>query len=425
MILQERIDQYLEDPRIKKHIADAVSIKDSGKEFSDIIDAEGNQYVDLVQEGGGVLGIALVGYTYIMEKAGIRFFSLAGTSAGAINTMLLAATDSIEATKSEKILEVLEDQNLIEFVDGKKSTQKFIQAYIDKKGAFILGFRGLLALGGIYRDLKSKLGLNPGNKFEQWISNILSIHGVNTINDLLQLRRNVPESLKKRADDEHQSWTKPEEAGLVLIASDITTQTKVKFPQLALLYWSNPLQVNPAKLVRASMSIPFFFTPMKVNNIPEAGTQKSKTWETAVGYDGTVPNEVKFVDGGLLSNFPINVFHISDGIPSRPTFGAKLSALRKKQNKTENLFQFSGSMLGTVRHLSDYDFIFKNPDYKHLITSIDPDEEEFNWLDFNMPLSKKVDLFEVGARKALKFLNDFKWVDYKDLRADMVSTKPD
>ena len=49
------------------------------------------QYVDLVQKGGGVLGIALVGYTYILEEAGIRFFSLAGTSAGAINTAMIAS----------------------------------------------------------------------------------------------------------------------------------------------------------------------------------------------------------------------------------------------------------------------------------------------------------------------------------------------
>ena len=33
------------------------------KEFSEVIDDEGNQYVDLVMEGGGVLGVALVGYT--------------------------------------------------------------------------------------------------------------------------------------------------------------------------------------------------------------------------------------------------------------------------------------------------------------------------------------------------------------------------
>lgn len=44
------------------------------KRYSDVEDAQGHQYVDLVQKGGGTLGIALVGYTYVMEKAGIRFF---------------------------------------------------------------------------------------------------------------------------------------------------------------------------------------------------------------------------------------------------------------------------------------------------------------------------------------------------------------
>jgi len=70
-----------------------------GKRFSDVEDANGNQYVDLVQEGGGVLGIGLVGYTYVLENAGIRFFSLAGTSAGAINTMMLAALGQIHDAK--------------------------------------------------------------------------------------------------------------------------------------------------------------------------------------------------------------------------------------------------------------------------------------------------------------------------------------
>ncbi len=59
-------------------------IEDQKKDIhvSDLRDEEGHQYIDLVQEGGGVLGIALVGFTYVIEKAGIRFLSLAGTSAG-------------------------------------------------------------------------------------------------------------------------------------------------------------------------------------------------------------------------------------------------------------------------------------------------------------------------------------------------------
>lgn len=61
---------------------------------------EGRQYVDLVQEGGGILGIALVGFVYALDEVGIRFVSLAGTSAGAINTVLLAAVNSPNKKKA-------------------------------------------------------------------------------------------------------------------------------------------------------------------------------------------------------------------------------------------------------------------------------------------------------------------------------------
>lgn len=38
-----------------------------------------------VMEGGSVLGIALTGYTYVLQQAGIRFLGIGGTSAGSIN----------------------------------------------------------------------------------------------------------------------------------------------------------------------------------------------------------------------------------------------------------------------------------------------------------------------------------------------------
>jgi len=74
---------------------------------SDTLDDQGNQYVQLVQKGGGVLGVALVGYTYVLEQAGIRFLRLAGTSAGAINTSLLVVIGNKDETKSEKTSAIL------------------------------------------------------------------------------------------------------------------------------------------------------------------------------------------------------------------------------------------------------------------------------------------------------------------------------
>src|SRR6476661_8535253 len=69
---------------------------------SDVIDDEGHQYVNLVQKGGGVLGVALVGYTYILEQMNIRFIRLAGTSAGAINTALMTVGGATPTPDSDR-----------------------------------------------------------------------------------------------------------------------------------------------------------------------------------------------------------------------------------------------------------------------------------------------------------------------------------
>ncbi len=64
------------------------------------------------------------------------------------------------------------------------------------------------------------------------------------------------------------------------------------------------------------MSIPFFFRPVR-HDVPAA------TFDGVDFPAGTVT----WVDGGLLSNFPVEVFDRSDGSPARwPTLGIKLSA---------------------------------------------------------------------------------------------------
>jgi NTE family protein len=70
-----------------------------------------------VQKGGGVLGIALVGYTYILEEMGIRFIRLAGTSAGAINTALMTVIGAEPET----------DPNQVKKVKGNKKAAKSTQ----------------------------------------------------------------------------------------------------------------------------------------------------------------------------------------------------------------------------------------------------------------------------------------------------------
>jgi len=389
-----------------------------GKRYSDIEDAEGNQYVDLVQEGGGTLGVALVGYTYVMEKAGIRFLSLAGTSAGAINTMLMAGLGKIDETKSEKILDILGNKDLFDFVDGDRVVKKLINKVVKKEKGIVLS----IVLHGIkiYNILKSKLGLNPGNDFETWLGDLLKEAGVHTVGDLKQLRLQLPKGLKNVNTGKEVTDVV---AKLAVITSDITTHTKTEFPRMAELYWADPDNISPAKLVRSSMSIPFFFEPFKVSNLPNAGNETDAKWYEYARYSGPVPSEAKFVDGGMLSNFPINVFHREDGgVPTRPTFGARLSTYRQNFSNTDKLLGMSGAMISTMRQIYDYDFLLKNPDFSRLICKIDADGQ-FNWLDFNMKEEDRVKLFNLGASKAVDFLNEFNWEEYKKVRSELAVKK--
>ncbi|MCC5930379.1 MAG: patatin-like phospholipase family protein [Cyclobacteriaceae bacterium] len=407
------MNAFTTDPGVLSLVQKAEALKLSGKRFSDIQDEEGHQYVDLVQEGGGVLGIALVGYTYILEQAGIRFFSLAGTSAGAINALMLAGLGPIQEAKSEKILALLTEKNLFDLLDGDKGIKKLIQRAVKGEGG--IGWALTWQALKIYRTLRSRLGINPGNEFQKWLSEELRKHGIERYEDMARLREQLPEGFINIKDGNIEGL-KPK---LAIVASDITTKSKAEFPKMASLYWQDPMAVHPSEFVRASMSIPFFFEPYEVLDLPNKGKHNDPQWLNYCKYQGPVPDKVRFVDGGLLSNFPINVFHRTDGkAPRLPTFGVRLSAFRQNFSKTDDIRSLTGSILDTMRQIYDYDFLLRNPDYKQLICRIDADQE-FNWLDFEMPVAEQVKLFSLGAYKAMEFLEKFDWQQYK-----LTRTKP-
>ncbi|WP_149206799.1 patatin-like phospholipase family protein [Flavobacterium johnsoniae] len=98
----------------------------SDKRFSDVISKDENgrilQWINFVQEGGGTLGISLVGYAFVLEYVGIRFLRIAGTSAGAINTLFLAAMGNKDEPKSAELYDMMMDDkrfSLKSFVDAK------------------------------------------------------------------------------------------------------------------------------------------------------------------------------------------------------------------------------------------------------------------------------------------------------------------
>ncbi len=74
-------------------------------------------FADLVLEGGGVKGIALVGAISVLEERGYEFRRVAGTSAGAIVGSLVAA--NARAAELEEIMRGVEYRR---FQDGPRWT---------------------------------------------------------------------------------------------------------------------------------------------------------------------------------------------------------------------------------------------------------------------------------------------------------------
>jgi NTE family protein len=378
-----------------------------GKEYSDIIDAGDQQYVDLVMEGGGVLGVALTGYTYVLEQAGIRFLGVGGTSAGSINALMIAALGPPGQSKSERLLDVLSRMPMETFIDGDSDARDFSQAVLDKASMVKLIWKA----SQIIDNLQDDLGLNPGNAFLNWLTAELQGVGIKTTAELLNQLHTVSPGLRLRPTRTDTELSEKDKGGhLVMIAADITTQTKVEFPRMAELYWRNPEPVNPAYFARASMSIPFFFYPFTVNECSPNRT----LWSDLAGYEGTLPQRVMFMDGGIMSNFPINVFHQPYRVPTAPTFGAKIGIEGTEPAEITKPSQLLGAVFDAARHTLDSDFIKTNPDYKHLVKMIDTGNH--HWLNFTMSHEDKVDLFARGAKAAAEFLCGFNWSKYKAIR---------
>ncbi len=437
---------------------------------SDVLDENGNQYVNLVQKGGGVLGVALVGYTYILELMGIRFLRLAGTSAGAINTALMTVIGKKGDAKSIKILKAICDLDFFNLVDGHPAARWIIKKFITNKDFtikaknyaisliaiacflvvgdfFFLGLQHkylilsvftklFFVLTGFYflligmlifytdrlfRRLKNTgYGINPGNFFYSWIKDQLVSNGVITVSDLNKKATTLP-SLKLRVDN--PEGTASLFGDVTFIASELVTQNKIQFPEMCNLFRekANIDTLQPAGFIRASMSIPVFFESYMINDIPCDSEEIKQAWLDLMD-EPDPPSTARFVDGGMLSNFPINIFYNPKVlIPRLPSFGIDLDDSKPsddEKNATNwSLVGYFGRMFNTIRFYYDKDFLLKNKVYEKGIGKIPL--SDYNWLNFFLRDKDKIDMFILGAKTATQFLIDFDWDTYKNDRVTM------
>lgn len=415
------VEALILDPDVVAAVARAKA-RVAADPISDLLDADGHQYVDLVMEGGGVLGVALAGYSYVLESAGIRFLGLGGTSAGSINALVIAALGPPHAAKSQRVAEVVANVPMASFIDGDGDARDFTDAIVNGAGKFKLAMKGAQVIDNFSDDL----GLHPGRKFRAWLSDQLAANGIATLADLDAMQsvqppggyrvRPAPERLhpSQQRSPAQDADTGNVRGRLAVIAADVTTGTKVEFPKMAPLYWADPAALSPADFVRSSMSVPGFFHPVRVKGIPQ-GPAAQQRWTEMTSYKGQrLPKECVLVDGGIISNFPIAVFHNHAKVPRSPTFGVKLGIPAAEPAVIDSPTELLAGVFNAARGALDQDFLVGNPDYRHLITYIDTGKH--NWLNFNLSNAAKVDLFREGAKAAAAFLDGFNWANYKQLR---------
>lgn len=470
-------EDYTQHPGVLQCIADLK--QKFGDNFetlvvSDTIDDEGHQYVNLVQKGGGVLGVALVGYTYILEQAGIRFLRLAGTSAGAINTALITVIGKKEEAKSKRILEYLSDLNFFDLVDGKAHVRWLIKTFITHKdfnrqvqkwftavmlilvgltiADFIfLGLRhyywalialrvsyiltalhlvliGFLIFSGnhLFKSLREGgHGLNPGKYFFDWMKTIMEENDVKTVTDFNRKAEQLPNLAVRNPEKENADSLF---ADVTLISSELTSQNKIEFPKMCDLFCEDQDDIHPASFVRASMSIPIFFKSYNIDKIPRKNEQLKKAWLKHFGTDKNIPRKARFVDGGLMSDFPINIFYNPRIVePRLPSFGIDLDDTSPTSDDTDDdndndlipnsLGEYLGGLFNTIRYYYDKDFLIKNNVFKKGIGKIEL--SEYNWLNFFVSDESKIKMFVKGAESARDFLMNFDWKDYKEGRIQM------
>jgi NTE family protein len=233
-----------------------------------------------------------------------------------------------------------------------------------------------------------------GDYLTTWLGARLTDCGVTTWADLAI----------SAADDAELSLPPDRRYRAVVQVSDITRGMLARLPwDYGSFYGLPPDDQEVIGAVRASMSIPFFFTPVRTT---------ANTAETGMS-DGSVLHwpggTVTWVDGGMLMNFPISAFDRTDDSPPRwPTIGIRLSA----EPGTQPTDVPVGS---TVREgyrclktmMSEWDRY--HVDQATANRTIFVHNAGVSATEFNLSAAQKQALFLNGAEAATSFL--IKWAD--------------
>jgi NTE family protein len=208
--------------------------------------SQNQSYKNLVMEGGGVRGIAYTGALEVLDSLGIlkNIERVGGTSAGAITATMLAI-----GYAPHEMTDIISHLPLKDFNDGSIT-------------------------GGISR-LRYKFGFYKGQKISDWIDSMIKKKTGNadfTFSELHELKK------QKHYKD------------LYITGTDLSYRCLRVFS-----YESYPtMKIRDA--LRISFSIPLYYEPLRIDNSGHVVDALANE------------NYHLMIDGGLLSNYPIDIF---------------------------------------------------------------------------------------------------------------------
>ncbi|HLZ24325.1 MAG TPA: patatin-like phospholipase family protein [Ktedonobacterales bacterium] len=233
---------------------------------------------------------------------------------------------------------------------------------------------GRIPFAGQIVDELFKKGLYEGNYFLHLMRGLLSAKGIHTFRDL---------TLDANATEDRNRYK------LQVVASDISGGRMLVLPRDAALIGIAPDDLDVALAVRMSMSIPFFFMPVQIS-------------------------QNYIVDGGLLSNFPVEIFD-SDGPPRWPTFGFKLVCADDAQPALQVRHPVNGpiselaAMFFTAMEAHDAYYLSADK----FVRTIAIDTIGVASTDFTIDQNQKDALYQSGIDAATSFLSHWDFDQYK------------
>lgn len=305
---------------------------------------------------------------------------------------------------------------LLEFAENESfAVERWVNVAGTSAGAIIAAY---LAAGHPAKDLAALLGKTPFEKFQDWGPpgtkivggglNLVRHHGLakgKFFRDWFDEQLDGMTFAGVAADPSPDGEPPEHPYRLRMIAADVTNHRMLVLPDDLSRYRlpGNPEPIDPgtfrvADAVRMSLSIPYFFEPVELEDVSS-------------GKAATI------VDGGTLSNFPVWLFDTSRRDPVRPTFGLPLVGGRAVGS---GLRMFVRSLGWPAQLVSDiaqtqsgaWDERFTTRSTR--VRTCPVDAGDVGTTDFDLPAAARTALIDGGRQAAKAFLDAFDPTEYRN-----------